>query len=327
MELQHYHLTNVSHTKKFGERSLEEPILKVHQGDQQVYDGDSQYRYLHRPIPQTSEKQPLHKLHPTIDQGSVFLSEKHYNPEWHHTRADIPNALNNNDEVADYRKKSFEYHTDEIETENHAKHLHKKYRYHPIFDQPHVSGDALRAIHHHNHPDNFYYVDGYAKDDKYDVHDVAVHQRHKGTDKIADTYNSPIHHNAVVEKDKSVLIEGYTGPSGRERKGLGHYGNPHPGPYANMEEPNPQPHGEDGGYNRIINFQEKVPSNIESKYEYYTVDSEDDKEQLPRSYIVFIALVMMAVLAGFGFALYHMIKSNKDPKYIKIAHIHPKHLV
>jgi len=316
MELHPHHIKNVSHTKSFNERSLEEPILKVHQGDQQVYTGRGQYRYLHRPLPQTSDKQPLHLLHPKIDSGSVFLSEKHYNPEWHHTRADIPNSLHSNKEVANYREKSFKYHTGEIETEDHAKHMHQKYRYHPVYDQPHVPGDSLDAIHHHNHPDHPLYIDGYAKN-KSNVHDVAVHQRHKGTDKIKDTYNNPIHHDSIVEKDKSILVEGYT-RSGLGHRELGRYGNPRPDAYSNMEK-TPVHNNE---YNRIAVFEEKVPLNKPSKYEYYKHDIQ------PNNYhMIFIFVILLLSLFGIGFSLYHGIKKGKKPRYIKIAHIHPRFLV
>lgn len=313
MQLNYHHLRNVAQTKIAGERSLESSLLTVHQGDQQVFDGNGQYRYLHRPLPQTSEEQPLHVLHPTIDSGSVFLSEKPMGSEWHYTREDIPNVAHDVEDVKKYRKKSTAYHTRDIEIEDHAKHLHKKYRKHPIYDQPHVAGDSLDGIHHHNHPDHFYYIDGIVNS-RDSVKDISTKQKYKGLDNTVDRYHNPIHHDSVVETDRSVLIEGYDNVS---MKDSGKRGYAQPEQYATV--------GTDYGYTVVPKLKFKVPSNLPHK-EYYQNSSLYSKslDLKHLEFIIVISLIGLIVLLGFGLALYEFIKRKQVPKPTVYAHIHPQ---
>lgn len=210
MFLNEQQLRDIRQIKVDGNRSLEQNVVDTHRGDQTILGDGSRYRYLNRPLPQAT--QTVHLLYPTIDSGSVFLTETPMNPEWHYTRQDIPNVAASQDEVLSHRKASFDYHVNDVLKAKQEKLLERKLRHLPIYDQPFVPGDSLPGIYSHNHPDSPIYVDGVMNN------------------------REMIHEEGSRTTPKGGGVEYFTHLNGdsEESNNLGRYGYPQPTTYANM---------------------------------------------------------------------------------------------
>ena len=295
MELHDRHLRNVAQVKPARHRSLEEHIVAAHLGNQQVYDGDGQYRYLNRPLPQSSET--VHLLHPTIDSGSVFLTEEPMNADWHYTRDDIPNMLSGDSDVQSHRQSSREYHQTEIDAEEYAKHLHRKNRHHPIYDQPHVPGEALPGIHSHNNPEHFWY----GSLDRY--------QDQPGESRGIENYVSN-------PSETHRGFYGHTQPSAQATMGEGRGYDRTPGVMTDV--PSNLPGREDFEYS----------DGMQSTSEGVLQTHRQAKDQ--SYYVWFVVVIMIIVLAALGIVLFYgLAKHSKRlsaSQPIVYAHVHPQFL-
>ncbi len=112
--------------KKQCQRGLEEYITTQEQGDKQVYTGEKPaYLFMNNPIYRVGiegdpapnglssrlwspwnrlnpTESPVHSLYPTIDTGSVFLSEKPMDMRWSSNRNNIPNVTATPQQVGEH---------------------------------------------------------------------------------------------------------------------------------------------------------------------------------------------------------------------------------
>lgn len=216
--------------KKACQRGLEGPIVATEYGDKQVYLGyKPSYMYINNPIyrvgpeGQVTENaissrminngtavenlkfsdSALHLLYPTIDSGSVFLSEQPWNEYWDKNREGIPNTFVSQEKVEKHHLKTHEYNT-VIDTKIAAREKEDQLnRYLPIYDSSTISNDE--------EPDG--------------VHDHPHHKRGNNT--------------FTMLKDPQRLIEYYTDTSSgngtpTKQQNYGKYGSPVPDGYARM---------------------------------------------------------------------------------------------
>jgi len=182
MFIQPHQFRNIAVPKRTCQRSLESYVVAAHQGDKQVYNTrKSNYLYMNNPIYRTSiEGDPapgglssrqfqavlkptesqLHSLHPTIDSGNVFLTERLWDGTWRYQRDNIPNstadphefsafdvredAINNNAHLEDYDWFVNKTLIDWDEREKHTRYL-------PIYDQAGISDKLVPDGVHESH--------------------------------------------------------------------------------------------------------------------------------------------------------------------------------
>lgn len=162
----------IASPKKTNQRGLEEYITSQEQGDKQIYTGKkAAYAFLNNPVyrvgiegdpaPQglssrlstfgalNSQLKPsesaLHLLHPTIESGNVFITEKNWDSEWHPSRQNIENVMSSEQDVLLHKSKMNNYNESvstqiSIQNEND-----RKNRPVPVYDKDGIS-DAPSGI-------------------------------------------------------------------------------------------------------------------------------------------------------------------------------------
>src|SRR5579863_1302252 len=119
MFIQPHQLHEILSPKRGCQRGLEEYIVAQHRGDRQVYTGDEKpgYAFMNNPVYRVGKEgdpspgtwssrtypgpppnlklsdSALHLLYPTIDSGSVFLSEQPWSSKWYSNMTNISNTF------------------------------------------------------------------------------------------------------------------------------------------------------------------------------------------------------------------------------------------
>lgn len=137
-----HQLQEVISVKSSCSRSLEDNVVNAHITDQTIDNGYGSYRYLNRPLPKAVAG--LHLLNPTIDESNLFITETPWSQDWSPTRENIPAKLGTPGELEKFRTAVHSYGIAPGHAQPEERHL-------PVFDQEHVPGDSIPAIHDHNH--------------------------------------------------------------------------------------------------------------------------------------------------------------------------------
>lgn len=297
---------DISVSKKSCQKSLEEYVVASHMGDKKEYarqyasrgssphKDSAGYIYLNNPIYRVGpEGDPspgslssrhfqqdikptesmLHSLYPTIDSGSIFLTEKPWDNRWRYQRDNIPNSTE--DDISDQRLFSDIVYQDaslDNYDENVRKYLNdwdekeKQTRYLPIYDQAGINDKLVPDGVHQTQfyvppppipklsdqlPPGTHLIENYAgtKEDREGKLNKVLLGK-------SNTNNKPCHLNSPCEFRPSHkgegLIENYQGPgNGSMRNNTsgtssgsrstmnnrnGYYGYPKPSIYATMGE-------------------------------------------------------------------------------------------
>ena len=230
MFIQEHQLHKILSPKKGCQRGLEEYIVEQHWGDKQVFQGGDNrrpsYMYFNNPIyrvgvegdpapngissrsiPQLDSipnlkmnESALHLLHPTIDSGSVFLSEKPWDSNWYYGRENIENVFGD-EEAVDRDTEQTSVFNDFVERKR-TSHQIKNWmdRSLPIYDQQRINDEES--------PNGV---------------------RERTLPSTSDMRGIPM---SEEDSTKKQLIENYQGP--KVSAGYGAYGYPQPHGYATM---------------------------------------------------------------------------------------------
>ena len=230
MFIQEHQLHEILSPKKGCQRGLEEYIVEQHWGDKQVFQGGKNrrpsYMYPNNPIYRVgSEGDPaprslssrsipqldsnpnlklnesaLHSLYPTIDSGSVFLSEKSWKSEWYYGRQNITNVFGDEEAVEIDKEKTNEF-NDFVERKRTSQQIKNWMdRDLPIYDQQRINDEES--------PDGV---------------------RERLLPSTSETRGLPMSEDDFIKKR---IIENYEGP--KVSAGYGAYGYPQPHGYATM---------------------------------------------------------------------------------------------
>jgi hypothetical protein len=230
MFIQQHQLHEILSPKKGCQRGLEEYIVEQHWGDKQVFQGGSDrrpsYMYSNNPIYRVGvegdpapngissrsiqqldsipdlkmNESALHLLHPTIDSGSVFLSEKPWDSNWYYGRENIENVFGDEEAVKRDREQTSVF-NDFVERKRTSQQMKSWMdRSLPIYDQQRINDEES--------PDGV---------------------RERTLPSTSDMRGIPM---SEEDSTKRQVIENYQGP--KVSAGYGAYGYPQPHGYATM---------------------------------------------------------------------------------------------
>lgn len=230
MFIQEHQLHEILSPKKGCQRGLEEYIVDQHWGDKQVFQGGDNrrpaYMYFNNPIyrvgaegdpapgslssrsiPQLDSNldikltdSALHTLYPTIDSGSVFLSEKPWDTRWYYGRDNIKNVFGDT-EVVEADKELTNNFDDFVERKRTSTQIKNwMNRELPVYDQQRINDEES--------PDGV---------------------RERSLPLTSDNRGIPIEGDIP---GRSRVIENYQGP--KVSAGYGAYGYPQPHGYATV---------------------------------------------------------------------------------------------
>lgn len=230
MFIQEHQLHEILSPKKGCQRGLEEYIVEQHWGDKQVFQGGDNrrpsYMYFNNPIYRVGvegdpapngissrtiprldsipnlqlNESALHLLHPTIDSGSVFLSEKPWDSKWYYGRENIENVFGDEEAVERDREQTSVF-NDFVERKRTSQQIKNwMNRSLPIYDQQRINDEES--------PDGV---------------------RERSLPLTSDMRGIPM---SEEDSTKRRVIENYQGP--KVSAGYGAYGYPQPHGYATM---------------------------------------------------------------------------------------------
>ncbi len=157
------------------QRGLERYIVDQHYGDKTNYSGKTSYLYFNNPIYRVGKEgdpgsnplltsrslqkdlkpneSALHTVHPTIDSGSVFLSERPWSQDWGYDREDMPNVIENDADVLKNESSIIDYNS-HVQARDEANILwDRRSRDLPVYDNSKIWNDE-EPDNVHNHLDH-----------------------------------------------------------------------------------------------------------------------------------------------------------------------------
>lgn len=170
----------IASPKKANQRGLEEYITSQEKGDKQIYNSKKPaYAFINNPVyrvglegdpaPQgLSSRLPtfgatnfslkpsesaLHLLHPTIESGNVFITQKNWDSEWHPSRQNIENVMSSEQDVLLHKSKMNNYNESVATQISIQNEYDRKNRPVPLYDKNGISDspNGINYLDPHKH--------------------------------------------------------------------------------------------------------------------------------------------------------------------------------